>query len=100
MTAPLNRVKTSMTDSTIDHASIPERVIGYSLFEEQRTCQACEEVSSSRDHSFRPEDRGKATFDGGIPHGHRLQKMPAPGILFPSQQEGSKGLIKSGEGSF
>ena len=29
-----------------------------------------------------------------FPPGHRLQKMPAPGILFLSQQEGSKGLIK------
>jgi hypothetical protein len=92
MTAPLNRAKTSMTDSTIDHASILERVIGYSVMEQQRTCQPCEEVSSSRDHSSRPEDRRNATIDGSISRGHPLQKMPDVGILFPSQQEGSKGL--------
>jgi len=93
MTAPLNRSKISTFDPMVDLPLNCERVTGHALIGSKEHARRVEEAGSSRNHSFRPEDRGNATIDGGVSRGHRMQKMPALGILFPSQQEGSKGLI-------
>jgi len=77
MTAPLNRLKMSMTDPMVDFTQFWNEVSGTPLSRSKEHARPREETSSTRYHVFRLEERRSAAFNDNSPQATGLQKMPA-----------------------